>query len=306
MQTPAVRRRSAPAEPGDWALGHAVGAGLSRRYRLYRPPGVASREQLPLLVMLHGCGQDADSFAAATRMNALALRHRFLVLYPEQDRLANPQGCWNWFEARSGRAQAEAASVMLAIDQVLRLYPADPTRIALAGLSAGASLAGLIATRYPARFSAVCMHSGVAPGAAESSASALSAMRGRRVAPALGLPGLPALLIVQGSDDKVVSVANAQTTADLWAASVGAIARPSKTVQRGQRYPVIVTEYVRAGKGAAVAVVAVTRCEVLGLGHAWSGGRKDAEHTDARGPDASRMIYKFVAAGWKPSVARTA
>ena len=113
---------------GDWLAGVALGPTGARRYRLYRPPQPQAGEQLPLLVMLHGCGQDADSFAASTRMNAIAARERFLVLYPEQERLANAQGCWNWFATRSGRAQSEVALIMAAIDQVCALYRADRAR----------------------------------------------------------------------------------------------------------------------------------------------------------------------------------
>ena len=292
---PTTVRRARPAtEPGDWVLGHAVGSVLPRRYRLYRPPGLASSEQVPLLVMLHGCTQNAETFAASTRMNALALRHRFLVLYPEQDAIANPQRCWNWFDTRSGRAAAEAASIVQAIDQVLRLYPVDPRRVALAGMSAGASMAALLATRYPLRFTAVAMHSGVAPGASQSSATILSAMQGRRASAPLAVQdALPPLLIVHGSNDRVVSNRNAHATAELWAASRQASASAARTVQRGKRYPMQVTDYL-AGKR-----LAVTLCEVRGLGHAWSGGRGGQAHADPRGPDASRMLYWFVARGWK-------
>ena len=58
-------------------------------------------------------------------MNRVAARERFLVLYPEQDRMANAQGCWNWFDTASGRAYGEAALIMKAIDQVCLLYPVD-------------------------------------------------------------------------------------------------------------------------------------------------------------------------------------
>src|SRR4029453_11015400 len=102
------------------------------------------------MVMLHGCGQTGRDFAVSTRMNRLAARERFLVLYPEQDRLANAQGCWNWYDRRSGKADAEAATLIAAIDQVQMLYPVDRERIAITGLSAGASTAGPLAPRYPA------------------------------------------------------------------------------------------------------------------------------------------------------------
>jgi poly(hydroxyalkanoate) depolymerase family esterase len=118
-------------------------------------------ERLPLMVMLHGCGQDARSFATSTRMNRVAARGRFLVLYPEQDRLANSQGCWNWFDTSAGRAYGEAALIMQAIDQVWMLYAGDRERVVIAGMSAGASMAALLVTRHPQRFKAVVMHSGI-------------------------------------------------------------------------------------------------------------------------------------------------
>ena len=80
---PVVARRTPPPGAGAWIAGVAVGASGARRFRLNRPPGVKFGERLPLMVMLHGCGQDANTFAASTRMNRIAMRDRFLVLYPE-------------------------------------------------------------------------------------------------------------------------------------------------------------------------------------------------------------------------------
>ena len=117
----AARPKAPPAGSGDWLAGVALGPAGARRYRLYRPAGLRRGERLPLLVMLHGCGQDANAFAASTRMNRLAERERCLVLYPEQDRLANPQGCWNWYDTQRGRAQGGADLVLAAIDQVCLL-----------------------------------------------------------------------------------------------------------------------------------------------------------------------------------------
>ncbi len=291
---PAPARKPAAID-GDWVLGHAIGA-LPRRYRLYRPPGIGFLERVPLLVMLHGCTQDAQSFAASTRMNAIALRQRFMVLYPEQDALANPNRCWSWFDAR---AAGEADSIVRAIDQVVRLYPVDPQRVAVAGLSAGASMAALLASRHPLRFSAACMHSGIAPGASRSSATALSAMQGRRHAAPLEVGhALPPLLIVHGSDDRVVSQRNAVASAELWAQASDARAGTRRVVQRGNRYAMEITDYLSGPR------LAVSLCEVRGLGHAWSGGGSGHAHSDSRGPDASRLLAAFCARSWKAAARR--
>ena len=291
----------------DCVPGVAFAAAGARRYYLYKPPDLAVSERLPLLVMLHGCGQDADAFALSTRMNRIAARERFLVLYPEQDRLANPQQCWNWYQIRSRRAYGEAAIIRAAIDQVCLLYPVDPVRVGIAGLSAGAGMAALVALRYPERFQAVAMHSGVPPGVADSTATAIRAMRGRAPAPVAAQPDAaqpdaappdaattdaatpwPPLLVIHGSEDRVVSASNAAAAARLWASAAGASGETVRRVQRGARYPMTIAEFGPRGR------IAATLCEIEGLGHAWSGGDARERFSDARGPDASRLVWNFM------------
>ena len=245
--------------------------------------------------MLHGCGQDAKSFALCTRMNGIAARERFLVLYPEQDRLANAQGCWNWFDTRSGRAYGEAELIMNAIDQVCLLYMVDRACIAVAGLSAGASMAALLVTRHPGRFKAVMMHSGIPPGTAHSGLSAIGAMNGIRVArplwatPATMAALWPALMVIHGGVDRVVSASNGQAAVQVWANAAGARASKGRSVQRGKRYPMTVTDFKLRSTTVATLV------EVEQLGHAWSGGAAKQPYSDGRGPDASRMLWAFAA-----------
>ncbi|MES2950648.1 MAG: PHB depolymerase family esterase [Pseudomonadota bacterium] len=304
VRAPAAAKRTTRAKPAQkkpsatqWSTGIAGAAAGGRRYRLYKPPGVRRTERLPLLVMLHGCGQDAQGLAASSRMNQIAARERFFVLYPEQSRLAHVQGCWNWYDTRTGRAQGEADAVDAAITQVCLLQAVDPDRIALAGLSAGASLAALLATRRPERFRAVAMHSGVAPGLAHSATTALSAMRGRREAEPLarpvGGPHLPALLVIQGSADSVVAPGNGAEAASLWAVREDAKPGKPRTVQRGARYAATVTDFQTRGRLVA------TLCMIAGLGHAWSGGAAGKPYSDPKGPDASRMIWAFAAKQFK-------
>jgi len=292
-----VQRPAAGPAPGAgaWIPGVALGAAGARRFRLYRPPDMRFGERLPLLVMLHGCGQDAEAFAASTRMNRLAERERFLVLYPEQDWLANGQGCWNWFDTRSGRAYGEAGLIMQAIDQICLLHSADRGRVAIAGLSAGASMAALLVTQHPGRFKAVVMHSGIPPGTAHSGLSALGAMHGHRATLPLAATPVtmaalwPQLLVIHGAADGVVSPQNAQAAAQVWASAAGARPGPTRNIQRGRRYPMAVTDFKRRGSTVATLV------EVGQLAHAWSGGAARQSHSDPRGPDASRMVWAFAA-----------
>jgi poly(hydroxyalkanoate) depolymerase family esterase len=250
------------------------------------------------MVMLHGCGQDAEAFADSTRMNAIAAREHFLVLYPEQDKLSNAQGCWNWFATRSGRARGEVAAILAAIDQACTLYRADPARVAVAGLSAGASMAALLAVAHPTRFAAVAMHSGVGPGMAQSSATALAAMQGRRRAEPIDVAGgaaLPPLLVIQGTADRIVAPSNARAATQSWVTAGDAVdsvpARESarRRVQRGQRYPMDIVDFKRRGRLVASLI------EVAGLGHAWSGGAAKHAFSDPAGPSASRLVWAFAA-----------
>ena len=292
---PVVAERTPPPGAGAWMPGVAMGATVARPFRLYRPLDVKFGERLPLMVMLHGCGQDANAFAASTRMNRIAMRERFLVLYPEQDRLSNGQGCWNWFDTGSGRAYREAASIMKAIDQVCLLQPVDKARVAIAGLSAGASMAALLVTRHPGRFKAVVMHSGIPPGTAHSTMSALGAMHGhRRTMPLAATPTTmaahwPPLLVIHGDADAVVSPHNGQAAAQVWADAAGACACSARSVRRGKRYRMSITDFKRKGSTVATLVA------VDGLAHAWSGGATGKPFSDGQGPDASRMAWAFAA-----------
>jgi poly(hydroxyalkanoate) depolymerase family esterase len=289
-----VTAKKVRAPSANWTTGLAIGTAGPRRYRLYKPPGVRRNESLPLLVMLHGCGQDAEALADSSRMNTIAARERIFVLYPEQDRLSNVHGCWNWYDTRTGRAQAETHSISAAIEQVCRLQAVDRRRIAVAGISAGAGMAVLLATQHPERFRAIVMHSGIAPGVAHSSASAIKAMFGKSVTtsplPAIAADvRLPALLVIHGAADHLVAPGNGAEAAMRWGERVGATASPPRRVQRGTRYAAMVTDYRKNGRLIA------TLCAVERLGHAWSGGAARHAYSDPKGPDASRMIWAFIA-----------
>ena len=298
--TKAVKQRVNSTRPppgtGAWIRGLAVGSAGARSFRLYRPLGIRAGEQVPLLVMLHGCGQDARSFAMCTRMNRIADRGRFLVLYPEQDRLSNAQGCWNWFDTTSGRAFGEASLIMNAIDQVCMFYPVDSARVAVAGLSAGASMAVLLVSRHPERFSAVVMHSGIPPGTAHSTLSAVGAMHGLLGTGRLNATqsamaeSWPPLLVIHGDRDSVVAASNGQAAVNAWADAAGARTCAARSLQRGKRYPMMVTDF-KCGTRTVARLVGIES-----LGHAWSGGAASGGTLcDAQGPDASRMVWAFVA-----------
>ena len=281
------QRRSRASPPADMTLQHAG----ARRYYLFTPPQLAQGERHPLLVMLHGCQQSAREFSASTRMNQLAAQEGFIVVYPEQDRFANGQGCWNWYGSSSGQASREVASILTAIDHACVRHSIDANRIVIAGFSAGASMAARVAIHQPERFAAVVMHSGVDPALAHSTATALAAMRGspRRMKSSVTHKylNLPPLLVLQGGVDRIVGKANGMRAASAWAAHRDAAAGAPRLSRRGQRHPVTSMDWVIKNR------IAASLSEVSGLGHAWSGGAASQEFSDPRGPDASRMVWAF-------------
>ena len=289
-----------PAQPpgtrgtGQWQQGRwGIGPLALRDYRLFIPAGVSASRPAPLLVLLHGCGQDSASFAACSQVATLARSEKVAVLMPEQSSQASPQRCWSWFGAES-RVATEALILMAIIEQVCMLYPVRRDRLFAFGISAGGAMALSLALRYPDRFRAVGSHSGAVPHSALNAVQAGQVMRGRgrpRLdALRLRLLGarLPPMLVLHGSRDRVVAPANADASARLWLDLLAEQPKPdSGTVRRGQRYPYTRTDWKVAGKPY------VRQLVVQGLGHAWSGGSTHQAFADPKGPDALKLAWRF-------------
>ena len=265
--------------------------------------------------MLHGCTQDAASFAAATRMNEAADRHGFIAVYPQQERGENAQGCWNWFEPRhQARGAGEPASIAAVVRELIGTTSAltvDPRRVFVAGLSAGGAMAAILAATYPDLFAAVAVHSGLAYGSADRRAGRLQGDGARRPRPgACGRAAHAAMgdlarpvpsLVIHGSADRTVAPVNGeQVLAQSMAANRLAapercdadLARPDATA-RGQVPGGHAYEHARwtDRRGALMH----ERLMVDGMGHAWSGGAPGGSYTDPRGPDATEAIWRFFA-----------
>jgi poly(hydroxyalkanoate) depolymerase family esterase len=278
-----------------------------RPYLLYLPRDHRAAQRLPMLVMLHGCKQDAETFAAATRMNGLADRDRFIVLYPEQRRLANPHRCWNWF---SGSAQSGAGEAAILADMVRSLaleHNADPARIYIAGLSAGAAMANNLAVCHADLFAGCALHSGLMFEAAGSTHDALEAMRdGARPDPAKSgrrafehargkAQTMPAL-VIHGDGDAVVNPVNAgqvaaqfETMNRLLLGETDDARNRAREERSAGGYRYEVSDRLLGGRPLVRSIL------VRGLGHAWSGGSAEFPYNDPRGPDASELICDFFA-----------
>ena len=272
---------------GDGAFRHRTD---TRPYKLFVPATQAGGRR-PLVVMLHGCTQTPEDFAAGTHMNELAARHGFLVLYPAQTRDANVTRCWNWFKREDqGREQGEAALIAALTRDVMARHDIAPRRVFVAGVSAGGAMAAILGANYPELFAAVGIHSGVPAGAAHDLPSAMAVMLGKSSAskegPAASGPAVPTI-VFHGDQDKVVHPRNGERVVD--AARRGATA--GGAVEEG-RVPGG-HAYTRTVYRDANGRVVVESWVVRGAGHAWSGGSEAGSYTDPRGPNASEAMVRF-------------
>jgi poly(hydroxyalkanoate) depolymerase family esterase len=290
---PALPGAAAPIRPGRFITGSYTSHAGGRPYRLYIPAHDAPRS-FALIVMLHGCAQTSDDFAAGTRMNSLADAHRFFVLYPEQTQAANGSRCWNWFtRSDDPLTRGEAAIIAGMTRRIMGRYRIDPRRVYVAGLSAGGAMAAVLAATHPALYAAVGIHSGLANGSAHDVASAFAAMQGLPAAQGsdagVGPPPQP-VIVFHGDRDTTVHPRNGQ---QVMSQSVGhgATASAAATIERGR-----VSDghaYTRTVHRDAAGRSALEHWLVHGAGHAWSGGSPSGSFTDPDGPDAAREMIRF-------------
>ena len=267
----------------------------TRTYKLYVPSGYRG-QPLPLIVMLHGCTQSPDDFAAGTRMNLRAEEHNCFVAYPAQAASANASKCWNWFRpGDQQRGRGEPSLIAGITRQVVSDYSVDPDRVYVAGFSAGAAATAILAATYPELYAAIGVHSGLACGAASDVASAFAAMRQtqraarRRFSHSRGSSRIVPAIVFHGDQDMTVHPHNGDGVITQLREALNI--ELQATVQKGR---------VRGGRGYsrmlhhdAGGQAIFEQWVIHGAGHAWSGGSPAGSYTDPQGPDATREMLRF-------------
>jgi poly(hydroxyalkanoate) depolymerase family esterase len=270
----------------------------TRAYKLYVPSSYRG-QPLPLIVMLHGCTQSPDDFAAGTRMNLRAEEHDCFVAYPAQAASANSSKCWNWFRpGDQERGQGEPSLIAGITRKIADDYSVDPARVYAAGFSAGAAATAILATTYPELYAAIGVHSGLACGAASDVASAFAAMRqnrfaakqrsarrsgrggGSRIVPAIVFHGERDATVHPHNGDQVIAQLREALNVELHA-----------TVQESRASGG--HGYRRVLHRDASGQVIFEQWIIRGAGHAWSGGSPSGSYTDPHGPDATRAMLRF-------------
>lgn len=284
---PAMPRPAETLEAGDRFIdGHFRLGGTARDYKLYIPPsaGDADGKRRPLVVMLHGCTQNPDDFAAGTRMNEAARERGLFVLYPSQSATANPQRCWNWFKHNhQSRGRGEPALLAGMVRHVAGHHLVDTDRIYVAGLSAGGAMAAVLGDTYPEMFAAVGVHSGLPPGAARDLPTALQAMKAGPAPGSTRSLRLPTI-VIHGDADGTVHPLNGRQVQ-----STSHVDREETESGRSPGGRAWTRQVRRGHNGEAVAEFWL----IHGGGHAWSGGSEAGSFTDPNGPDATSAMLQF-------------
>ncbi|AUZ18499.1 esterase [Achromobacter xylosoxidans] len=313
-----ARKRSAPARQavvrsgvaspaaanlggGRWEASRQFSDAHGRRltFARYTPPA-APRQGMPLVVMLHGCRQTALAFARGSRMNQWADAGGFMVLYPQQSMTRQVQRCWRWFQPDALHGGAEADLIAALIRAEVARHGLDPQRVYIAGLSAGAGMAALVALRHPALIAALAMHSGPVVGDAHSATAGLHTMRRGTLRPLLPLVqavadpalfqlGMPTM-ILHGQMDPAVAPRNARQLFEQFRA-VNGLAPDEPTVERvlglGTEKAYRRVDLLRDRK------VVLRLCEITRVEHGWSGGDASVRYHARSGPDASALAWRF-------------
>ena len=320
-EAPAARLAPLPARAASFAELSFRSGDTPYAYRLYvpgfdgteaGPADAASPALLPLVVLLHGCKQDAADFALGTGMNALAEAEKYLVLYPEQSSNANRMRCWNWFDAaHQSRDSGEPEMIAALIRKVIKTHGADPSRIYIAGLSAGGAMAAIMAGLYPELFAAVGVHSGLPPGSATDVISAFSAMRRGarkgRLAPGSANAANDAsadendafvmpTIVFHGTADKTVNPDNGEQITQAALAAIKSAGMTLKKVEQSEDSPGSPSgrrDTTRTIYRAADGKPFVEHWSIGSGPHAWSGGDAAGSFTDPHGPSASQAMVAF-------------
>ncbi|WP_334189523.1 extracellular catalytic domain type 1 short-chain-length polyhydroxyalkanoate depolymerase [Noviherbaspirillum sp.] len=292
---------ASPTGRGSFIDGVAESRAGRRSYKLYIP-SVYRGQPLPLIVMLHGCTQDPVDFALGTRMNHLAEERGFFVLYPAQSEIANHSRCWSWFSVSDQqRDRGEPAILADATREIARLYRIDSSRIYVAGHSAGASMAAILAKTYPDLFAAVGIHSGMPYASVRSAFFALHAMKygtaeSSDAAPTAQLP-VPAI-VFHGDMDGTIHPQNGEKIV----VAQGLRSLADGRENRELSISVSVRDESACGEDYSHTITTCSNDQggmcwehwvIHGAGHNWSGGNPEGSYTDARGPDASREMVGF-------------
>jgi poly(hydroxyalkanoate) depolymerase family esterase len=245
------------------------------RMFLYEPTGLDSTS--PLVVVLHGCTQNAKRVGNQTGWNKLADKYGFRVLYPQQKIWNNPGNCFCWYKRSDiEKGKGEAESIHQMIEYVKANKAVDTAQVFITGLSAGAAMGVALMADYPQTFNAGAIFAGGPYKAATNIWTGMMAMYGWRVKKphewgnyvreqnTTYTGKYPRMIVYHGKMDVVVNRRNATEIVKQWTNLHGVSAEPTQIIKRFAGNKKIEKRIY----GPVSDKPAVTYYRVKGMGHA--------------------------------------
>lgn len=298
----------------EFKTGSYIGPLGKRDYKVYIPTDLDKSKKYPIIMLLHGCEQNAADFAKGTHIIDWAEKKKFIVLLPEQNQAFNPYKCWNWVLPVNNTRTGEPQVVITMLDEVIRKYHGDANRVFAAGMSAGAAMVNILGNCYPERFKALASHDGAqyyatATGLDYSDVVLYGASVASPIAAETGnicsslVPNRPKqmpIIIFHGMSGPLMSPAHAfQVEAEFKIFNDlldNGVRDTSYYLEKSVTFvPATKTVY---GYNKFVLInqnhePLIERYMINDLSHSWSGGEKDMSYNDPKGPDATGFIMTF-------------
>lgn len=258
----------------------------------------------PLVVVLHGCTQNAAGYDESSGWSRLADQHGFLLLYPEQQRINNPNLCFNWFSPDdAARGKGEALSIRQMVESAKVRHVSNPRRVFITGLSAGGAMAAAMLATYPEVFAGGAVIAGLPFGVASSVPEAFDRMRGHGGPRPEALAELvsaasphdgkwPTLSVWHGTADQTVDQSNASAIIEQWRSLHGAPKKPARSdLVHGHAHRVWVDSSGRE---------VIEEYSIAGLGHGTPLDTHSTRHGEQAAPfmleagiSSTRLICRF-------------
>lgn len=299
-------------KPSLFETGSYTGILGTRNFKVYVPAGLSKTKKAPVVVMIHGCEQNAEVFAGGTRIVKWADKEKFIVLLPEQNQEFNPYKCWNWVLPVNNSKYGETQVIVEMLDKVLLKYNGDEKRVYAAGMSSGASMVNILGNCYPDRFKALASHDGTqfystktgmdfadvvlygpavpAPVAAEYGYACSAYSKRPKQMPIIVFHGMNSPLMSPShayqveNEFKVLNDLLDNGVRDTsYFLSKDVVFYPGKNTYGYNKYSMI-------NKANQPLIV---RYMINDLAHSWSGGDPKYPYNDPKGPDATALIIEF-------------
>ncbi len=282
----------------------------TRPYELFTPD-LHHKKRLPLVVMLHGCTQNAQDFAAGTEMNKLANLQGFFVLYPEQTTEANANRCWNWFEVKhQSRSKGEPSIIAEMTKQIINNHRIDPQKVYIAGMSAGGAMTVIMGATYPELYKAIGVSAGLEFEAATDLLSGVTAMQlggpdpksqGIRAFDEMGEhKRIMPVIVFHGEMDATVNIKNSHQVASQWITTNDYVDDGQYNHSISDQHYLLEHGKVSNGYNYTKSIYfdsndkpIIEKWIISEMTHKWSGGSSNGSYTDAKGPNASFEMVRF-------------